>query len=179
MRRSPGACWWSSNVSRFFPSKISWVDQRAGDSYKKKKKRRRRSQVLHGRSHSHMQDNMLGRVGPALLEAVYRDICDTPAAQWKPLHIIPGQQQVNGTQVKPRCISSDQEHLIDSELWWWIRARLPKIKVKMETRQFTSNSCFSWPQQREHFHSSETAPNWNVWICALMCVWLFSLLICG
>lgn len=34
-------------------------------------------------------------------------------------------------------------------------------------------------KEREHFHSPETALNWNVWICALMCVWLFSLLICG
>lgn len=52
--------------------------------------------------------------------AVYRDIHDTPTALWKLLHIIPGQQQVNGSQVEPPCISSDQERLIDNELWRWI-----------------------------------------------------------
>lgn len=119
------------------------------------------------------------RSRPALLVAVYRDIHDTPTALWKLLHIIPGQRQVNGSQVEPRCISSDQERMIDSELWRWIGVQLPRIRVGMETWQFKSNSCFSWPQQREHFHSPETTLNWNVWICALMCVWLFSLLICG
>lgn len=63
--------------------------------------------------------------------------------------------------------------MIDSELW------LPRIRATMETWQFKRSSCFSWPQKRGHWHSPETALNWNVWICALTCAWLFSFLICG
>lgn len=95
------------------------------------------------------------------------------------LYIILGQRQVNESQVDPPCVSSDQERLINSGLRRWIGVQLPRFRVVMEMWQFKSNSCFSWPQKREHFHSPETTLNWNVWICALMCVWLFSLLIRG
>lgn len=64
-----------------------------------------------------MHDNIRAELGPLLLVAVYRDIRDAPTALWKLLRVIPGQWQVNGSQVEPPCISSDHELVIDSELW--------------------------------------------------------------